>query len=150
MRNAYDRQLHQLHDALRDMGTMCQNAVVLAIRAVTEGENGLIDSVREIDSGIDKQEREIEDMCLKLLLQQQPVASDLRAISAALKMISDLERIGDQAADIAEIAQFTGKMKDKLSEDLRTMASATMKMVNDSIDAFVRQDLVLAKKVIYV
>ena len=97
---------------------------------------------------IDKKERDIESLCLKLLLQQQPVASDLRDISSALKMISDLERIGDQASDIADLYRYTSGAVDKTSADLREMAQESVKMVNESIDAFVRRDLVMAREVI--
>ena len=93
-------------------------------------------------------ERDIESLCLKLLLKQQPVASDLRDISSALKMISDLERIGDQASDIADLYRYTSGAEDKTSADLREMAQESVKMVNESIDAFVRRDLVMAREVI--
>ena len=102
----------------------------------------------EVDAGIDKMERDIESLCLKLLLKQQPVASDLRDISSALKMISDLERIGDQASDIADLYRYTSGAEDKTSADLREMAQESVKMVNESIDAFVRRDLVMAREVI--
>ncbi len=148
MRKAYNEQLQTLHRELTEMGAMCENAVSLAVQAVTQGEIGLSQRVFEVDAGIDKKERDIESLCLKLLLQQQPVATDLRVISAALKMISDLERIGDQASDIAEMARFTAGQEDKCSADLREMARATVKMVNDSIDSFVKRDLALARKVI--
>ena len=148
MRKIYTEQLETLHQTMIEMGSMCTQAVSLAVQAVTLGAGELARKAVEVDSGIDKLERDIESLCFKLLLQQQPVASDLRKISSALKMISDLERIGDQAADIAEISRFTVGDADKTAADLREMAQATVKMVDDSIDAFVRQDLVLAQAVI--
>lgn len=148
MRKVYEEQLQALHREMLDMGALCESAVGLAVQAVTQGEGELIGRVLETDALIDKKERDIESLCLKLLLKQQPVAADLRAISSALKMISDLERIGDQASDIAEISRFTVGGEDKTSADLREMAKETIKMVNQSIDAFVRHDLVLAEDVI--
>ena len=148
MRKVYTEQLETLHQQMIEMGGLCTQAVSLAVQAVTLGAGELARKAVEVDSGIDKLERDIESLCLKLLLQQQPVASDLRKISSALKMISDLERIGDQAADIAEIYRFAVGGSDKTAADLREMAQATVKMVDDSIDAFVRQDLVLAQAVI--
>ena len=102
-----------------------------------------------LDAEIDQKERDIESMCLKLLLQQQPVARDLRQISAALKMITDMERIGDQAEDIAEIVCF---LNGRTPEDERLMTgkwpSATIKMVTDSVDAYVQRDMTLAEQVV--
>ena len=97
---------------------------------------------------IDQKERDIESMCLKLLLQQQPVASDLRQISAALKMITDMKRIGDQAEDIAEIVCFLGGRNSQNDDLMHEMAQATIRMVTQSVQAFVKQDTILASKVI--
>lgn len=149
MREAYNEQLHTLHRELRDMANLCEQAVSMAVQAVTRRETDLVEQVRGVDGFIDKKERDIESLCLKLLLQQQPVASDLRDISSALKMISDLERIGDQASDIAEISCYTSQNEgDECLNDLREMAAETVKMVTESIDAFERHDLVLAREVI--
>ena len=149
MREAYNEQLHTLHRELRDMANLCEQAVSMAVQAVTRRETDLVEQVRGVDGFIDKKERDIESLCLKLLLQQQPVASDLRDISSALKMISDLERIGDQASDIAEISRYTSQNEgDECLNDLREMAAETVKMVTESIDAFERHDLVLAREVI--
>ena len=149
MREAYNEQLHTLHRELRDMANLCEQAVSMAVQAVTRRETDLVEQVRGVDGFIDKKERDIESLCLKLLLQQQPVASDLRDISSALKMISDLERIGDQASDIAEISRYTSQNEgDECLNDLREMAAKTVKMVTESIDAFERHDLVLAREVI--
>ena len=103
MRDVYNEQLRMLHQNMTEMGAQCETAVSLAVQAVTLGSEELAARVFEVDAGIDKMERDIESLCLKLLLKQQPVASDLRDISSALKMISDLERIGDQASDIADL-----------------------------------------------
>lgn len=148
MRNVYNEQLRMLHQNLTEMGAQCETAVSLAVQAVTLGSEELAARVFEVDAGIDKMERDIESLCLKLLLKQQPVASDLRDISSALKMISDLERIGDQASDIADLYRYTSGAVDKTSADLREMAQESVKMVNESIDAFVRRDLVMAREVI--
>lgn len=148
MRNVYNEQLRMLHQNMTEMGAQCESAVSLAVQAVTLGSEELAARVFEADAGIDKMERDIESLCLKLLLKQQPVASDLRDISSALKMISDLERIGDQASDIADLYRYTSGAEDKTSADLREMAQESVKMVNESIDAFVRRDLVMAREVI--
>ena len=148
MREAYNEQLRTLHQEMVEMGGLCETAVSLAVQAVTLGEEELAKRVFEVDAGIDKMERDIESLCLKLLLKQQPVATDLRDISSALKMISDLERIGDQASDIAEMFRYTGGTEDKTSSDLREMAQESVKMVNESIDSFVKRDLVKAREVI--
>ena len=104
-------------------------------------------NAKEQGHKIDQMEREIESVCLKLLLQQQPVAKDLRVISAALKMITDMERIGDQAEDIAEIIPFLNGRTGEECHDIRLMAEATIKMVTESVDAYVKQDLEFAKSV---
>ena len=103
MRNKFDEQLEKLHVELIQMGAACEDAIYVAAEALLKGDTALADVAEEAEKDIDQREREVENLCLKLLLQQQPVARDLREISAALKMISDLERIGDQAADIAEL-----------------------------------------------
>ncbi len=103
MRNRFDNQLAEMNDELISMGALCENAIASAVKALLEGDIKLAAAAIRIDQEIDRKEREIESMCLKLLLQQQPVASDLRLISSVLKMITDIERIGDQASDIAEI-----------------------------------------------
>ena len=103
MRNRFDNQLAEMNNELTSMGALCENAIASAVKALLEGDIKLAAAALRIDQEIDRKEREIESMCLKLLLQQQPVASDLRLISSVLKMITDIERIGDQASDIAEI-----------------------------------------------
>ena len=148
MRSRYDQQLALLNRELIEMGALCEEAIALAARALTEGEPQLAKQVAPLDGEIDQKERDIEAMCLKLLLQQQPVARDLRQISAALKMITDMERIGDQAEDIAEIVGFLNGRSAENSSLLREMARSAIEMVTGSVDAFVKQDTALAEKVI--
>ena len=147
MRNRFDNQLAEMNDELISMGALCENAIASAVKALLEGDIKLAAAAIRIDQEIDRKEREIESMCLKLLLQQQPVASDLRLISSVLKMITDIERIGDQASDSAEIVTYlSGACGHNTHID--QMAHATIKMVTDSLDAFVRRDLTLAWSVI--
>jgi len=149
MRNKFDEQLSLLNDMLVDMGAMIEKAITLATQAIIKHDKKMAKKAIAADREIDNQEREIETLCLRLLLRQQPVARDLRLISAALKMITDMERIGDQAADISEIAKFLiGKEYIINIEHIPQMAEATAKMVTESIDAFVKRDLELAQKVI--
>lgn len=148
MRSKFDEQLVLLHNELISMGALCENAIALSAKALDEGDLIKAKEVFELSAEIDRKERDIEAMCLRLLLQQQPVAKDLRSISSALKMVTDMERIGDNSGDIAEIVSM-GHIKgthDKLS--IQDMAFATIQMVTDSIDAFVKSDVDLAKAVI--
>ena len=148
MRNKFDEQLSQLNHEMIEMGALCEEVIALASRALTENDKSLAARVAPLDSEIDRKERDIENLCLKLLLQQQPVARDLRQISAALKMITDMERIGDQAEDIAEIITFLHGRTSEQHTHLRQMAEATIKMVTDSVDAYVKKDTALAQSVI--
>ena len=148
MRNKFDQQLAQLNHEMIEMGALCEEVIALSSRALTEGNVALAAKVAPLDSEIDHKEREIENLCLKLLLQQQPVARDLRQISAALKMITDMERIGDQAEDIAEIAGFLGGRQAENDGLLKKMAEAVIQMVTESVDAYVKCDIILAKKVL--
>ena len=149
MRSRFDEQLAQLHRELIEMGALCERVIALASRALTTGDKSLAQQVPPLDRDIDRKERDIENLCLRLLLHQQPVAGDLRRISAALKMISDMERIGDQAADIADLSKH---IEDKAVTgdiiNIRKMAEDTVRMVTESIDAFVKGDLELCRKVI--
>ena len=117
MRSRFDEQLALLNRELIEMGALCEEVIALSAQALTEGNAELAARVAPLDQEIDRKEREIESLCLKLLLQQQPVAKDLRQISAALKMITDMERIGDQAEDIAEIITFLGGRGAENAED---------------------------------
>ena len=148
MRSHFDEQLAQLNTELIEMGALCEEVIALASQALTKGDIRLAKKVAPLDSEIDQKEREIESLCLKLLLQQQPVARDLRQISAALKMITDMERIGDQAEDIAEIVEFLSGRTSENDGILQEMARATIKMVTESVDAFVKHDIMVAEKVI--
>ena len=149
MRSKFDRQLVKLHDMLIDMGAMVEKAITFAIHALVQQDEAMAKRAIAFDAEIDQMEKDIEAMCLKLILQQQPVAKDLRLISAALKMITDMERIGDQAADISEIALYlTGEAYIGKLEHIPQMAAATVKMVTDSIEAYVKMDLDLAQRVI--
>ena len=148
MRSRFDEQLALLNKELIEMGSLCEEVIALVTKALTKGDAALAERVAPLDREIDQKEREIEAMCLKLLLQQQPVARDLRQISAALKMITDMERIGDQAEDIAEIVQFLGPYRAGEMETLEKMAQATIGMVTDSVEAYVKTDLALAKSVV--
>ena len=147
MRNKFDEQLEKLHVELIQMGAACEDAISAAAEALLKGDTALADVAEEAEKDIDQRERGVENLCLKLLLQQQPVARDLREISAALKMISDLERIGDQAADIAELTRYI-HLTDGLSRlHIGDMARAVIAMVTDSVDSFVKGDLALARAV---
>ena len=148
MRSRFDDQLALLNRELIEMGALCEEVIALASKALTEQDTALARRVAPLDTEIDQKERTIESMCLKLLLQQQPVARDLRQISAALKMITDMERIGDQAEDIAEIVTFLDGHTAENDDLLREMAKAVIKMVTESVDAYVRRDTALAEKVI--
>ena len=148
MRNRFDEQLFELNRELIEMGAMCEEAIASAAKALSTGDMALAAKVCENSSAIDQMERDIEGRCMKLLLHQQPVARDLRQISAALKMITDMERIGDQAEDVAEIVTFLNGRTMKGVELIEDMARETIKMVTESVDAFVKKDVVLAEQVI--
>ena len=148
MRSRFDQQLSLLNRALIEMGALCEEVIALAAKAVLTGDGSLAEKVAPLDREIDQKEREIESQCLKLLLQQQPVARDLRLISAALKMITDMERIGDQAEDIAEIISFLHGHQAEDNDLLREMAKAAIRMVTESVDAYVKCDTMLAEQVI--
>ena len=140
MRIKFDEQLALLNHELIAMGALCEEAIATTARSVMDNDRSLAGRVRELEYQIDQKEREIETLCLKLLLQQQPVARDLRLISAALKMITDMERIGDQALDIADTAGFMGPLAAEDAGLLGDLARTVVGMVTDSVDAFVRQD----------
>ena len=148
MRTRFDEQLSQLNTELIEMGALCEEVIALAVDTLTKADAKLAKTVAPVDQKIDQKERDIEALCLKLLLQQQPVARDLRQISAALKMITDMERIGDQAEDIAELIRFLPPKPIEQGELLRKMARAVIKMVTESVDAFVKHDIMIAKAAI--
>ena len=148
MRSKFDEQLELLHKELIEMGALCENAIAMAAKALAGGNTKIAGGVPELSAEIDRKERDIEAMCMKLLLQQQPVAKDLRVISSALKMVTDMERIGDNSGDIAEIVTMANISASDNTLPIQDMARATIKMVTDSIDAFVKRDVSLAKEVI--
>lgn len=148
MRNRFDRQLEELHVELIEMGSMCEDVIRKTSKLLQSGDAKVAKEIRKEDSNIDEQERLVESLCLKLLLQQQPVAKDLRKVSAALKMITDMERIGDQASDIAEIIETTDFSVPTNDVKLAKMAETTIAMVTESIDAYIKQDLELVREVI--
>lgn len=149
MRNRFDRQLVQLNNELIEMGGMIEKAISDTVKAIVNQDIELASNVIEYDEEIDHQEREIEQLCLKLLLQQQPVAKDLRLISAALKMITDMERIGDHATDISEITiELSKESYIKKLDHIQQMAKETMVMLVQSVEAFVNKDMDKARTVI--
>ena len=148
MRNRFDEQLFELNREIIEMGALCEEAIASAAKALTVGDIELAANVKKNSSSIDQMERDIESRCMKLLLHQQPVARDLRLISAALKMITDMERIGDQAEDIADIVTSLNGHTMKGMEMIEDMARATIEMVTESVDAFVKKDVALAVQVI--
>ncbi|MDD4200306.1 MAG: phosphate signaling complex protein PhoU [Eubacteriales bacterium] len=149
MRIRFDEQLELLNTMLIEMGALCEEAITCAVKLLKSDDPEMRARVHETENAINNSEREIENLCLKLLLQQQPVARDLRKISSALKMISDMERIGDQAYDIAEITASKPKVGHNVCHDLIVkMTDTSIEMVTGSIDSFVRKDKELAEQVI--
>lgn len=148
VRNRFDQQLEKLNDELVTMGAMCEEGITSAIRALFDKDMKMAKKACETEQQIDQMEKDIEAMCMRMLLQQHPVAKDLRVISSALKMISDMERIGDQAADIAEIAGYLLDIHIPHVEHLRAMSEYASGMVTRSINSFVSQDLDMARQVI--
>ena len=149
MRNKFDMQLERLNEQLTHMGELCEIAINRATEALQQGDLEQAKKVMKADEEIDQMEKDIERLCLKLLLQQQPVARDLRQISAALKMITDMERIGDQASDIAEIIISEKKSETTDIQTIGQMSEAVAKMVRDSVSAYVKKDLELAREVMH-
>ena len=149
MRNRLDEQLELLNTELIKMGALCEESIACAIKALFDEKSNLnIDKVNANEEEIDHLERDIEALCMKLLLQQQPVARDLRTVSSALKMISDMERIGDQSQDIAEISKFVHSTDLTGKVHISEMANEAIKMVTTSVDSFVKKDLKLAQRAI--
>lgn len=148
MREYFDFELKALNDKLIEMGALVEGAIKNTITIITNGEYDKLETSRIIEEKINKMEREIQNYCLNLLLLQSPVAGDLRTVSAALKMITDLERIGDQAIDIAEMSTYLKDCENIYSmTHLSEMAERSSNMVTTAIDAFVKKDLKLAKTV---
>ena len=147
MRNLYQEQLWNLNQELIQMGAACEEIIDLAAQSLTDYSEQLEEKTAQVGAVIDESERTIENVCLKLLLRQQPVAKDLRQISAAMKMITDMERIGDQAEDIVDLIPKMSKKAEENGALLQEMAKAAQTMVTEAVDAYVKQDLSLAKKV---
>ena len=147
MRDFFQEQLHQLNQEMIRMGAACEEIIELASRSLTDYSADLAKSVSTVGAQIDESECPIETICMKLLLRQQPVARDLRVISAAMKMITDMERIGDQCEDIVEIAPHITAHPDEKFPKIREMAKAAQQMVTEAVDAYVKQDLELAHAV---
>ena len=140
MRQRFDGQLALLNRELINMGALCEEAIAVTARSVLDADRKQAERISALEEEIDQKEREIERVCLRLLLQQQPVAGDLRQISAALKMITDMERIGDQALDIAETAGFMGPLDEEDAGLFKSLAQIVVAMVTDSVDAYVSRD----------
>lgn len=148
MRSRFDMELEKLNTELIRMGAVCEDAMEFAVRAIFEKDVELVRRAEEAERDIDRMEREIESLCMRLLLRQQPVARDLRMISSALKMISDMERIGDHAEDIAEIVKYMDDEKIPNPEHLKNMSAFAASMLSSSINAFVQKDAETARRVI--
>lgn len=147
-RKVYQEQLRKLNSELIQMGDLCEEAMSLVMKALREKDEEIAAGVHKIENEINQKERDIEAKCMSLLLRQQPVAGDLREISSALRMIADMERIGDQTADIADITKYVTKSQLEVHPTIFTMGKAVSKMVNDCINAYVRRDEKLARQVI--
>lgn len=148
MATRFERQLDELHVQLITMGSLCEKVISLSAKAIQGNAEEYIPQIVTTDRQIDGKEREIENLCMSLLLHQHPVARDLREISAALKMVSDMERIGDQAADIGDLAVYIDASSAVIPDGIASMAEAAVKMVTESVDSFVKADLALCRKVI--
>lgn len=149
MRNRFGEQLERLHVEMIQMGALCEDAISAAAQALMKGDEDLARAAGEAEREIDQKEREVENLCLKLLLQQQPVAKDLRQISAALKMVTDLERIGHQSAEVAEIVRFLPEAsRTQRATQIHEMAGHTAHMVTESVGAYVERNLEKAEAVI--
>lgn len=147
MRDYFQEQLKKLNQELTGMGAACEEIIAMASASLTEYNENLAKKVGIVGAQIDEEYRTIESICLKLLLRQQPVAKDLRVISAAMKMITDMERIGDQAEDIVDLVPHMTVRNDDRYPKIREMAKAAQEMVTEAMDAYVKQDLALAQKV---
>lgn len=147
MREIYHEQLRILGEELMQMGALCEEGISAAMKALFNNNEEMAQRAMEIEREIDRKERDIEAQSMKLLLCQQPVAGELRTVSSALRLISDMERIGDQASDIAEITVHVTQRDPEVMELLHQMAGHTVRMVTESVDSFVRRDLNLAREV---
>ncbi len=147
MRTRFENQLKELNDALVFLGAECEDCLTYAVQALVTGQKEMIERAMECEKDTDVKKREIQAMCMKILQQQQPVAGDLRIISAALRMIVDMERIGDQGSDIAEISEHIDFTKNEYNKLITQMADVTIRMLNTAVSSFVKRDAALAKTV---
>lgn len=148
MRSRFDKEMDTLHTMVIELGAFCETGIASAIKGLLENDPRHMQKAVELEEEVDKLQREIEQASYTLLLRQQPVARDLRTISACIKIATDMERISDQAADIAEIATMQSAPHDDEDGLIKEMAMACIAMVNGCIDSFVNQDTELAKKII--
>ena len=148
MRDNYRKRLETLHTDLILMGALCEDAIANAVKGLLDEDAALLQKAKGLEKEIDLKEREIEAFCIRLLIREQPVAGDLRLITAAQRMIADMERIGDHAEDIAELAPFMAGSAVKSDTNINEMAGATVKMLSDSVDSFVYGDLRKARSVV--
>lgn len=147
-RELYREQLRRLNNELVQMGDLCEESMSMTMKALREKDDRIAENVHQVEQAIDEKQRDIENMCMMLLLRQQPVAGDLRAISSALRMITDMERIGDQTADIADISRHLSRTQMEIHPQIFRMAKYASQMVSDAVNAFVHKDRRLAEKVI--
>ena len=148
MRKGFEKQLEQLNVNLIKMGAMCERHITETTEALFKGDKSYVNRSHDLEEAIDKCEREIENICMGIFLKQQPVASDLRLVSAALRMISDMERIGDQCADISDMIRYTARYNMEEYGSLKLMSGHAKEMVTDAVESYVRKDLQLAHKVL--
>ena len=148
MRDRFEEQLKLLNKELVEMGALCEESIAYAVKYLTERDEKMRKNAIEAEKQIDHMEKDIESLCMRLLIEQQPVASDFRKVTSALKMISDLERIGDHAEDIAEIAVYVDSVDLKNKVHINDMAQAAVKMVVSGMDSYVKQDEELARSVL--
>ena len=148
MRNQFGAEMTALHTKMITMGALCESGIASAVKGLLEHDPRNTQRAIDLVEEVNQCEQEIEQLCHTLLLRQQPVARDLRKISACLKMVTDMERIGDQAGDIAEIARLKNTPPDDGGKTIKDMSIACIGMVTDCIDAFVQQDIALAHKVV--
>lgn len=147
MRNNFNLQLNELHEDLKKMGTLCEDCITFATQSLLLGDTELGERAIQAEKQTDIMEKEIQNLCMRILLQQQPVASDLRTISAAIKVITDMERIGDQGSDIAELIKKTQIPFEAFNSHIAAMADCIIRMVTGSVESFIKQDAKLAKQI---
>lgn len=148
MRDVFQAQLKELHSEIYNMGALCEEAISTAVKAFVDRDADLAARTSELETKIGRKNQDIENLCLKLLMLQTPVASDLRHVSCALHIINDMKRIGDQAEDIAELSPFIQDDSPKIEDAVHQMGEATVKMVSGATEAFLKQDTGIAEQVI--